>query len=381
MRNPIRVPRVFLPRENFDLWASPACDRFPFERAFWENLTQQLGETPSARHCILPDAFSREEREEKISELQKYMCVYLESGVIERLNRGMILVERTTSHGLRRGILANIDLEEFAIGKEALIRPSTETLPVLVETRRQVRKESLLEFPHTVLLYRDKRDKILRSLDSDLELLYDFELKGFGRVAAYFIPNEDAVFVAHDLIARADPCFLVADGNHSLAAAKAYWEELKAPLSEEERENHPARFALVEFVNAAEESVVFEPIHRVIREIEIEPFCDFFAKNVKCKRENNVLLPILSGAESYQKVDEVIEEFIRQNYGRVEYRTESPALLAKDGDCVVVALPAVDKEELYAAAKSGKRFPAKTFCLGAEKDARYSLEGREITYD
>ena len=380
MRSPIKVPRVFLPRENFDLWASPACDRFPYDRLFWENLMQQAGETPSVRGCILPDAFS-EEREEKTGELQKCMCVYLESGAIERLNRGMIYVERTTSHGLRRGILANIDLEEMGTDKEALVRLSTETLPALVETRIKVRKESLLEFPHTVLFYRDKRDKILRSLDSDLELLYDFELRDFGRVAAYFIPNEDAVYVAHDLIARADPCFLVADGNHSLAAAKAYWDEVKSPLSDEERENHPARFALVEFVNALEESVVFEPVHRVVREIEIEPFCDFFAKNVKCKRENNVLFPILSGVESYQKVDETIEKFIRQNYGRVEYRTERPALLARDTDCVVVALPAVDKEELYAAAKSGKRFPAKTFCLGAEKDARYSMEGREITYD
>lgn len=380
MKNPVKVPRVFLPRENFNLWASPACDRFAYDRLFWENLKLQAGETPSARGCILPDAFSQE-REEKISELQKCMCVYLESGAIERLNRGMIYVERTTSHGLRRGILANIDLEELRTDKEALVRLSTETLPAVVEMRIKVRKESLLEFPHTVLLYRDKRDKILRSLDSDLELLYDFELRDFGRVAAYFIPNEDAVYVAHDLIARADPCFLVADGNHSLAAAKEYWEEIKAPLSEEERENHPARFALVEFVNALEESVVFEPIHRVVRDIEIEPFCDFFAKNVKCKREGNVLFPILSGAESYQKMDEVIEEFIRQNYGRVEYRTGKPALLARDTDCVVVALPAVDKEELYAAAKSGKRFPAKTFCLGAESDARYSMEGREITYD
>ena len=380
MRNPIKVPRVFLPRENFDLWASPACDRFAYDRLFWENITGQAGETPSARGCILPDAFDGE-REEKIAELQKRTCAYLESGVIERLNRGMILVERTTSRGVRRGLLASLDLEELGTEKECLARFSTGTLPTLVETRKQVRKESLLEFPHTVLLYRDKRNKILRSLDEDLELLYDFELKEFGRVAAYFVPNDDAVFVAFDLIDRADPFFLVADGNHSLAAAKAYWEEVKAPLSEEERENHPARFALVEFVNACDTSVIFEPVHRVVKEIEVEAFCDFFAKNVKCKRENNVLLPILSGVGSYQKVDEIIGEFIRQNYGRVEYRTERPALLAKDTDCVVVALPAVDKEELYAAVKSGKRFPAKTFCLGAEKDARYSLEGREITYD
>ena len=41
----------------------------------------------------------------------------------------------------------------------------------------------------------------------------------------------------------------VGDGNHSLATAKAYWEELKPTLSEEQRRTHPARWCLAEVCN------------------------------------------------------------------------------------------------------------------------------------
>lgn len=377
MKFSINVPRVFLPRENFLPWSAPACSSFPRDRARWETMMQNAGEFPSAIHCILPDALAEDETKARIHALQKCICVYLEKGYIERLNRGMILVERKTSYGTRRGLLASIDLEELSA--EGIFRPTAKALPEIVDVRLQARRASLLEFPHAVLLYRDKRNKILRSVDDDLELLYDFERAG-GRVAAYFIPNDDAQFLAFDLLARSE-VFAVADGNHALAAAKAYWEEIKAPLSLEERENHPARFTLVELVNLFDESVVFEPYHRVIKEVETEAFCSFFMKNVKCKREKNVLIPALSKIADYEKTDEIIRTFVKQNFGRVEYRSEPYEMLGAEEDCVVVVMAPVDRELLFAAAERGKVFPAKTFRLGAEEDARYCIEGREITYD
>ena len=52
--------------------------------------------------------------------------------------------------------------------------------------------------------------------------------------------------------------FAVGDGNHSLAAAKASYEEKKGTPAE-----NLARYALVELVNLHDESLEFEPIHRV----------------------------------------------------------------------------------------------------------------------
>ena len=58
--------------------------------------------------------------------------------------------------------------------------------------------------------------------------------------------------------------FAVGDGNHSLASAKACWEEIKPTLNAEQRQTHPARFALVEVENIHDPALLFEPIHRVV---------------------------------------------------------------------------------------------------------------------
>ena len=57
--------------------------------------------------------------------------------------------------------------------------------------------------------------------------------------------------------------FAMGDGNHSLATAKAYYENLKKQIGEEAK-NSPARFALCELVNLHDSSLEFEAIHRVI---------------------------------------------------------------------------------------------------------------------
>ena len=48
--------------------------------------------------------------------------------------------------------------------------------------------------------------------------------------------------------------FAMGDGNHSFATAKACWDNLKTGLSEEEKQDHPARFAMVELINVHDDS-------------------------------------------------------------------------------------------------------------------------------
>ena len=60
------------------------------------------------------------------------------------------------------------------------------------------------------------------------------------------------------------------DGNHSLATAKAIREEKKTSLTPEQKANHPARFAIVELVNVHDAGLAFEPIHRVLFNINPE---------------------------------------------------------------------------------------------------------------
>ena len=69
--------------------------------------------------------------------------------------------------------------------------------------------------------------------------------------------------------------FAVGDGNHSLATAKAVWDEYKEKLiangpGEAEIAECPVRFALVEIVNIYDTGLTFEPIHRVIFDCDVE---------------------------------------------------------------------------------------------------------------
>lgn len=380
MRSCLRIPRLFLPRSEFESWSAPACDRHAADRSYWERVAKEKGDAPSVLSCIFPDAFIGDDDEAR-RELIKEECYRaLETGAAERLNRGCVLVERETEAGLRRGILASVDLDAFD-DEEGALFPSTDTLARIVESRLAARRVSVLEFPHTVALYRDKRDKLMRSFEGeDLEKLYEFDTPS-GKLTGYFLPSFIAEDVLQELMGRADPCFVVADGNHSLAAAKRHWQEVSVRISAAERRNHPARFTLVEFCNALGDGIGFCPLHRLVKETDAEAFADFFEKSVKCKREGNVLYPVLNGApDGYRKIDETIARFLAADGGRVEYRFERPALLKRE-EGAVVALPAPEAEDLLAAAKSGKRYPAKTFTLGAEDEARLSLEAREISYD
>lgn len=66
------------------------------------------------------------------------------------------------------------------------------------------------------------------------------------------------------------------DGNHSLATAKAIWEQKKQGLSDEEKADHPSRFALIELVNVHDEGLAFEPIHRVLFNVDAEELLSAF---------------------------------------------------------------------------------------------------------
>ncbi len=81
----------------------------------------------------------------------------------------------------------------------------------------------------------------------------------------------------YDLPAGTPPpmLFAMGDGNHSLATAKAIWEEVKADVGMD----HPARYALVELVNIHDVSLQFEAIHRVLfnaGELKKRPCCTFW---------------------------------------------------------------------------------------------------------
>lgn len=388
MRNCIRIPRIILPRKDFRHWAVIACDQFTSDRAYWDRVAQEVRNRPSTLQFILPEIDLGEDDEARIKEAGEWMRAALVEEWTEKLERGFILTERTVSSGIRRGLIVAIDLEAYSCrpGEVTPIRSSEEVVPDRLPVRIALRREATLEFPHAIMFYRDKKDRVMRDLlREDLEKLYDFDLMlGGGNLKGYFVPEFIAADIVQDLYSRGDPCFAIADGNHSIAAAKAFWEEKKQELTERERRLHPARFALIEAVNLYDPAVVFHPIHRLVKETDAEAFCSFFSSQVRCKRDGNVLIPDLpAGAEGAARTDEIVEQYVRANGGKIDYIHGHEELyrLAAQEDCAGVLLKALEKEKFFAQLKGGRNFPKKTFSIGEATEKRYYLEGREISYD
>jgi hypothetical protein len=108
--------------------------------------------------------------------------------------------------------------------------------------------------------------------------IYDFDLMlGSGHLAGWRVSDpalEAAVITALEKLAEPESfahryslpvgtpvlLFAMGDGNHSLATAKAIWEQIKHHVGPD----YPARFALVEIENLHDPALTFEPIHRVL---------------------------------------------------------------------------------------------------------------------
>ncbi|MEG1569508.1 MAG: DUF1015 family protein, partial [Oscillospiraceae bacterium] len=146
-----------------------------------------------------------------------------------------------------------------------------------------------MELPHVLLLTDDPEKTVIEPLageTAEMRSLYDFDLMEHGgHITGWQLTEEQKARVCSALSALADPAafeqkydadgkpvllFAVGDGNHSLATAKACYEQDKS--------NQLARYALVELTNLHDDSLVFEPIHRVLFDVEPQNVLDALLK-------------------------------------------------------------------------------------------------------
>ena len=141
MKSCIAIPRIILPRKGFEKWAVIACDQFTSDRAYWKRVEEEVGQEPSTLRFILPEAYLGENDDERIEEIHENMYAALEQGVTEKLLRGAILTVRTTESGVRRGIVAALDLEAYTMekGVSSPIRSSEEVVPSRLPARVKMR--------------------------------------------------------------------------------------------------------------------------------------------------------------------------------------------------------------------------------------------------
>jgi hypothetical protein len=281
----IQIPDILLPKKGIDLtqWAVIACDQFTSEPDYWQAVEQNTNGVPSTYHMILPEVFlGQPEEMARTQSTRQTMSKYMEQDLFNS-REGMILVERQAGGKIRHGLMLALDLEryDFNKGSQTLIRATEGTILDRLPPRIKIRKDALLELPHILVLIDDPQRTVIEPLVkacSNLPLAYDFELMlGSGHLTGYFVSDagleKELVSALENL---ADPrrfsakynvnpemgvlLFAMGDGNHSLATAKAIWEQIKGEVGMD----HPARYALVEMENVHDEGLDFEPIHRVL---------------------------------------------------------------------------------------------------------------------
>ncbi len=399
-------------------WSVIACDQFTSEPAYWREAETIVGDAPSALRLILPEAWLGTERAGGAAErISAAMEDYLARGVFTALPDSLIYVERTQPDGrVRRGLVGAVDLEayDFAPGSRAPIRATEDTVADRLPPRVRVRAAARLELPHAMVLMDDRDDRVLGPLSAGkhrLRKVYDFDLMlGGGHIAGWQVRGPAADTAEAAVASLGDPAvqeekyrlagepplvLAMGDGNHSLAAARLWWEELKKTLTPAERENHPARYSLVELVSLHEPAVGFEPIHRLLLDTETESFAaesaafwrgcagDAPARRVRClagETETTFSPAVATLGELIGLCESFCREYIRRHGGRIDYihGDGEAETLARGPGRAAVLLPPMDKNELFSSVLQSGAFPRKSFSIGHARDKRYYLECRAL---
>lgn len=409
MKNYGFVPTDILLPENADMtkWSCVACDQYTSEPEYWNAVESTVGNAPSTLRLMLPEIYLSE-TEKRSEDIANTMVNYLENGVFNTIENSFIYVERTLANGkVRRGLIGAIDLEvyDFKKGTTSLCRPTEATVVERLPARVNVRKNALIEMPHIMMLLDDKNNSVIMpysSIKNELELVYDFDLmQNSGHIAGYKVSGTyadsaiDALAKIYEEDSEEFPMlYAMGDGNHSLAAAKQYYEMLKAELGTK-AENHPARYALVELVNLYDDSLEFEAIHRVIFDVDIDTFFDEFKKYnglIKGQASGQQFTVVINGkAEKYTftepetsltigTLQNFIDRYLENHKGEVDYIHGEDVVcnLSSEKDRIGFIVDSIEKDSFFEAIKKDGILPRKTFSMGHACDKRFYLECRKI---
>jgi hypothetical protein len=202
--------------------------------------------------------------------------------------------------------------------------------------------------------------------------------------------------------------FAMGDGNHSLATAKAIWEQLKPVVGMD----HPARYALVEIENVHDEGLVFEPIHRILFEIKkdlpaaLQAFypgqltihqvqsSEEMVSRVSMQESGLHRIGLVNaGGFSILEISHPVsnlpvgtlqsflDAFMKDGgASKIDY-VHGEDVVTRLGSCERCAgfyLPVMAKSELFRTVILDGALPRKTFSMGEAHEKRFYLEARQI---
>ena len=411
----LRPAQILLPAPGVrpETWSCIACDQYTSEPEYWEKAFAFVGEAPSALRLILPE-YDLKNSDRLIPRIHSAMAAYLEQGLlVPAVDPGFILCERTIASGTRLGLVCAVDLEQYSFEKGALplIRPTEQTITDRLPPRLKIRRGAPVELTHIMILIDDPDRTVLEPLQAaraSLRKVYDFDLMlGGGHLAGWAVDRPELLEETDRRINRLmdtkgpHPLLLaVGDGNHSLATAKAYWNEIREGLSEAEKACHPARFALCEIVNIHDDALLFEPIHRIVTGTSSATVLadwksyaeargmrlaadgsDHRFTVVSADGEESAAVLNPEGAIPCETIQKFLDDFLsRHPKAGIDFihGEESLRTLARKPDTVGFLLPEIDKRTFFADVEKLGVLPRKTFSMGEADEKRFYMEAKKI---
>lgn len=446
----IKVPEIYLPNENVDFnkWSVVACDQYTSQPDYWNDVKNHVWTSASTLNIIFPEVYLEDEGgDNRIEEIKSNMIKYMNEWILENKGYGFIYLDRQTSHvRSRKGLVMALDLEKYDYnkGSQTLIRATEGTIVDRLPPRIKVRNGAPFELPHIMVLIDDPKKQVIEPIAENLDKhnkLYDFDLiMEWWHISWYQINDEETINqIVKWLENLADKevfknkygidsslhsewqelwvlLFAMGDGNHSFATAKAIWEENKKSLTEEEKLDHPSRFALVEINNVHDTGITFEPIHRVLFNVDnndlFNKMREYFASlwselvierfdtkdeakdNMK-KSTNDIHYCRGMNQEWYMvlwiknpklnlevwNIQAFLDEYLSSNktvkIDYVHWEDVTEQLWRKSWNLGLL-FPIMDKSDFFKTVVVDWALPRKTFSMGEAEEKRFYLECRKI---
>lgn len=431
-----RIAQILMPKLGIDLskWSVVACDQYTSQPEYWDNVDRIVGDAPSTLRLTLPEVhLESPECATYIEKIHADMHRYLQNGTLAALPAGAVLLSRDTGGAYpRRGLVLAFDLDayDYTPGSTSPIRPTEKTVVERIPPRQKVRADAPIELPHIMLLIDDPDRTIIEPLyeaRNRFAKLYDVELmQEGGHLTGWFIPEgsdtnalldalaklgDAAIFRAKYGIAGDLPVlpYAVGDGNHSMATAKACWEQIKPTLSAAECENHPARFVLAEVVNIHDESLVIEGIHRALFGVDAVDVLDAGARFFRAHGAEITVaeacpahlpadtqgFPFRAGTHTgcllvknskwslpIASLQVFLDDYLASHTAaKIDYIHGLDVLneLAAQPGNMGFELPDPAKEDLFRGVIFDGVLPRKTFSMGDAREKRFYMEAKRIT--
>lgn len=384
---------ILLPKGDFSRWACIACDQFTSQREYWARAYRFADGAPSALNLILPEVYLEDDdAQQRVEAINATMHEYLDKGVFAEYKNAMICVERTQPDGrVRRGVVGAFSLADYSYtaGDDCLIRPTEGTVLSRIPPRVAVRRNAPLELPHIMIFMDDRKREIIEGIDTArLEKLYDFDLMlGGGHICGWLIDEVEQRRILAMLAALESESgqegkrlmYAVGDGNHSLASAKAAATEIGTDA---------AQYALAELVNIHSDAISFEPIYRILFNVDVQEVISALRARFPQREGNRV--DYIAGDESGSvcvsgfeagEIQCFIDEYTAQHDNvRVDYihGEDSLRALATQTGAVGFLYGGMSKDKLFSYVRENGILPRKSFSVGHAEDKRYYIEARRI---